>query len=80
MRPYVLGLPRYANVAPLHHFLRLEGFRVLHAVPAELNRLLLSGEVGLSLVSSYFYLNGFTHPWDASRTRESGRNRFALGH
>ena len=56
MRPYVLGLPRYANVAPLHHFLRLEGFRVLHAVPAELNRLLLSGEVGLSLVSSYFYL------------------------
>ena len=41
MRPYVLGLPRYANVAPLHHFLRLEGFRVLHAVPAELNRLLL---------------------------------------
>jgi len=56
VRPYVLGLPRYANVAPLHHFLRLEGFRVLHAVPAELNRLLLSGEVGLSLVSSYFYL------------------------
>ncbi|WP_347241881.1 menaquinone biosynthesis protein [Thermus sp.] len=56
MRPYVLGLPRYANVAPLHHFLRLEGLQVLYAVPAELNRLLLSGEVGLSLVSSYFYL------------------------
>ncbi|GGM96538.1 chorismate dehydratase [Thermus composti] len=53
---YVLGLPRYANVSPLHHFLKPEGFQVRYAVPAELNRLLLSGEVGLSLVSSYFYL------------------------
>ncbi|WP_018111249.1 menaquinone biosynthetic enzyme MqnA/MqnD family protein [Thermus igniterrae] len=53
---YVLGVPRYANVAPLYRFLEADGWTLRHGVPAELNRLVLSGEVGLSLVSSYFYL------------------------
>lgn len=52
---YVLGVPPYANVAPLYRFLE-GGWPLRQGVPAELNRLVLSGEVGLSLVSSYFYL------------------------
>ncbi len=53
---YRVGLPPYANVAPLNHFLKPKGFSLLHAVPTELNRALLSGELELSLVSSVFYL------------------------
>ena len=53
---FTLGLPAYANVAPLAHFLRPEGFAVKTAVPTELNRSLLAGEMGLSLVSSAFFL------------------------
>ncbi len=53
---YRVGLPRYANVAPLTAFLRVRGFRLEHAVPTELNRKLLAGELDLSLVSSVFYL------------------------
>lgn len=53
---YVLGVPLYANTAPLYRFLEPDGFALRHGVPAELNRMVLSGEVGLSLVSSYFYL------------------------
>ncbi len=53
---YRVGLPRYANVAPLTAFLRPRGFTLLHAVPTELNRRLLAGELDLSLVSSVFYL------------------------
>lgn len=50
-----LGLPDYANVAPLAHFLP-RAFSRYRGVPTELNRALLSGEVELSLVSSAFYL------------------------
>ncbi|MDM7325352.1 MAG: menaquinone biosynthesis protein [Thermus sp.] len=53
---YSLGIPPYANTAPLHYFLKPDGWRLCYGVPAELNRMVLSGEVGLSLVSSYFYL------------------------
>jgi len=54
--PYALGVPLYANTAPLYRFLKPNGWTLCHGVPAELNRMVLSGEVGLSLVSSYFYL------------------------
>ena len=50
-----LGLPDYANVAPLARFLP-DGFSRRRGVPTELNRALLKGEVELSLVSSAFYL------------------------
>uniref|UniRef100_A0A831XHG8 Chorismate dehydratase n=1 Tax=Thermus islandicus TaxID=540988 RepID=A0A831XHG8_9DEIN len=53
---YTVGFPPYANVAPLVHFLEAEGFRVVRAPPTGLNRMLLTGEVGLSLASSHFYL------------------------
>lgn len=54
---YVLGVPRYANTAPLYHFLEEgDGVSFRYGVPTELNRWLLEGEVDLSLVSSYFYL------------------------
>lgn len=54
---YILGVPRYANSAPLYHFLEEgEGIAFRYGVPTELNRWLLEGEVDLSLVSSYFYL------------------------
>uniref|UniRef100_A0A7C6E440 Chorismate dehydratase n=1 Tax=Thermus tengchongensis TaxID=1214928 RepID=A0A7C6E440_9DEIN len=56
MMPYALGVPLYANTAPLYRFLKPNGWTLCHGVPAELNRMVLSGEVGLSLVSSYFYL------------------------
>jgi len=54
---YTLGVPRYANTAPLYHFLQEEdGLVFKYGVPTELNRWLLQGVVDLSLVSSYFYL------------------------
>ncbi len=53
---YRLGFPPYANVAPLVRFLEGEGLEVVHAPPTALNRLLLEGEIGLSLASSFFYL------------------------
>ncbi|RTG94204.1 solute-binding protein [Thermus scotoductus] len=56
MMAYALGVPPYANTAPLYQFLEPDGWRLCYGVPAELNRMVLSGEVGLSLVSSYFYL------------------------
>lgn len=57
MTPYVLGVPQYANTAPLYHYLQEEnGLRFRYGVPTELNRWLLAGEVDLSLVSSFFYL------------------------
>lgn len=59
---YVLGVPRYANTAPLYHFLQEgEGLRFRYGVPTELNRWLLQGDVHLSLVSSYFYLQNTQH-------------------
>ncbi|WP_105316817.1 menaquinone biosynthetic enzyme MqnA/MqnD family protein [Thermus tenuipuniceus] len=54
--PYALGVPLYANTAPLYRFLEANGWALRYGVPSELNRMVLSGEVGLSLVSSYFYL------------------------
>ncbi|HAR69515.1 MAG TPA: solute-binding protein [Thermus scotoductus] len=56
MMIYSLGVPLYANTAPLYHFLEANGWALRYGVPSELNRMVLSGEVGLSLVSSYFYL------------------------
>ena len=54
---YILGVPRYANTAPLYHFLEEgDGLAFRYGVPTELNRWLLEGSVDLSLVSSYFYL------------------------
>lgn len=54
---YILGVPRYANTAPLYHFLgEGDGIVFRYGVPTELNRWLLEGSVDLSLVSSYFYL------------------------
>ncbi len=53
---YRVGLPPYANVAPLARYLRPQGFELVRAVPTELNRGLLEGELELSLVSSVFYL------------------------
>lgn len=54
---YTLGVPRYANTAPLYHFLEKgNGVAFRYGVPTELNRWLLEGSVDLSLVSSYFYL------------------------
>lgn len=57
MNPYLLGVPPYANTAPLYHYLRPSrtlAFR--YGVPTELNGWVLRGKVGLSLVSSYFFL------------------------
>jgi chorismate dehydratase len=53
---YTLGVPRYANTAPLYRFLPPERFVFRYGVPTELNQWLLEGSVDLSLVSSYFYL------------------------
>ncbi|MCL4454760.1 MAG: menaquinone biosynthesis protein [Deinococcus sp.] len=54
---YTLGLPGYANTAPLQHFLEQDQrLRIRFGVPTELNRWLLNGEVDLSLVSSHFFL------------------------
>ena len=55
--PYRIGLPHYANTAPLVHFLEApRGVELRFGVPTELNRWLAEGEVDLSLVSSQFYL------------------------
>ncbi len=55
--PYRIGLPHYANTAPLVHFLEVpQEVEVRWGVPTELNRWLMEGAVDLSLVSSYFYL------------------------
>ncbi|MGQ9692042.1 MAG: menaquinone biosynthetic enzyme MqnA/MqnD family protein [Thermaceae bacterium] len=57
MRPYLLGVPPYANTAPLYHYLRPSNTLALrYGAPTELNQWVLRGEVGLSLVSSYFFL------------------------
>jgi len=54
---YRIGLPHYANTAPLVHFLEPpHGVELRFGVPTELNRWLAEGEVDLSLVSSRFYL------------------------
>ncbi|AEB12219.1 menaquinone biosynthetic enzyme MqnA/MqnD family protein [Marinithermus hydrothermalis] len=54
---YTLGIPPYANTAPLFYYLEPGyGLEVRRGVPTELNRWLLTGEVDLSLVSAYFYL------------------------
>jgi len=54
---YRIGLPHYANTAPLVHFLEApRGIELRFGVPTELNRWLVAGDVDLSLVSSYFYL------------------------
>ncbi|WP_456415084.1 menaquinone biosynthetic enzyme MqnA/MqnD family protein [Oceanithermus profundus] len=54
---YRIGLPHYANTAPLVHFLEApRGVELRFGVPTELNRWLAEGEVDLSLVSSQFYL------------------------
>ncbi len=54
---YILGVPRYANTAPLYHFLdEGDGISFRYGVPTKLNQWLLDGSVDLSLVSSYFYL------------------------
>ena len=55
--PYRLGVPRYANTAPLYHYLK-EGkdLEFRYGVPTELNQWVLEGQVDLSLVSSYYYL------------------------
>ena len=54
---YRIGLPHYANTAPLVRYLKPPpGVEVLWGVPTELNRWLIEGTVDLSLVSSYFYL------------------------
>lgn len=59
---YILGVPRYANTAPLYHFLEEgDGVAFRYGVPTELNRWLLEGSVDLSLVSSYFYLENADH-------------------
>ncbi|KGQ22322.1 menaquinone biosynthetic enzyme MqnA/MqnD family protein [Thermus filiformis] len=57
MRPYLLGVPPYANTAPLYHYLRPSrtlAFR--YGVPTQLNAWVREGAVGLSLVSSHFFL------------------------
>ena len=54
---YRIGLPHYANTAPLVRYLDPPpGVEILWGVPTELNRWLIEGMVDLSLVSSYFYL------------------------
>ncbi len=55
---YRIGLPHYANTAPLVHFLEVpQGVEVRWGVPTELNCWLMEGALDLSLVSSYFYLS-----------------------
>jgi len=54
---YRIGLPNYANTAPLVRYLEPPpGVEIVWGVPTELNRWLVEGLVDLSLVSSYFYL------------------------
>lgn len=52
-----LGIVAYTNVAPLHWKLEpWEGVRFVRGVPTELNRKLLEGEIDLTLISSYEFL------------------------
>jgi chorismate dehydratase len=54
---YRIGLPHYANTAPLVRYLEPPpGVELYWGVPTDLNNRLLEGSVDLSLVSSYFYL------------------------
>ena len=52
-----LGLVKYANVAPLYFDLTpWESCKFIYGVPTELNKLLLEGEVSLTLISSIEFL------------------------
>ena len=52
-----LGIVSYTNVAPLHWGLEpWRGAKFVRGVPTELNRMLLAGEIDLTLVSSYEFL------------------------
>jgi chorismate dehydratase len=54
---YRLGIPSYANTAPLFRFLAEQGeLSFKFGVPSQLNRWLQEGEVDLSLVSAAFVL------------------------
>ena len=52
-----LGIVSYTNVAPLHWGLEpWRGAAFVRGVPTELNRMLLKGEIDLTLISSYEFL------------------------
>ncbi len=52
-----LGIVSYTNVAPLHWGLEpWRGAEFVRGVPTELNRMLLNGEIDLTLISSYEFL------------------------
>ena len=52
-----LGIVSYTNVAPLHWGLEpWRGAAFVRGVPTELNRMLLAGEIDLTLISSYEFL------------------------
>jgi chorismate dehydratase len=52
-----LGIVSYTNVAPLHWRLEpWEGVAFVRGVPTELNRMLLDGEIDLTLISSVEFL------------------------
>ena len=52
-----LGVVSYTNVAPLHWGLEpWRGAEFVRGVPTELNRMLLAGEIDLTLISSYEFL------------------------
>ncbi|PLY02899.1 MAG: futalosine synthase [Desulfuromonas sp.] len=57
----IVGHIAYANCEPFFHYLRESGFdgTIRDGVPAELNRLLASGELDLSPSSSYEYLRNW---------------------
>ena len=53
-----LGIVSYTNVAPLHWNLEpWRGAEFVRGVPTELNRMLLEGEIDLTLISSYEFLH-----------------------
>lgn len=56
--PERLGIVSYANVAPLHYRLEPWGDEIefVYGVPSELNRMLLAGEIDLTLISSIEFL------------------------
>lgn len=52
-----LGIVDYANVAPLHYHLKAgDGVEFVRGVPTQLNAMLLSGEIDLTLISSSEFL------------------------
>ncbi len=52
-----LGIVSYTNVAPLHWGLEpWRGAEFVRGVPTELNRMLLGGDIDLTLISSYEFL------------------------